>query len=96
MQKGIDKLEESKRKKDLFLWLAELEEGCAQNILAFDKEIAKTWGNMVAFLEKNGKIIPIADSMIGAVALYHNMILVTRNVKDFKNMPIELLSPWDE
>jgi predicted nucleic acid-binding protein len=32
--------------------------------------------------------------MIAAVAVVHRLILVTRNVKDFKSFSIEILNPF--
>ena len=37
-----------------------------------------------------------ADAQIAAVAIQHELILVTRNVKDFGNFDIQLLDPWLE
>ncbi|NQY37721.1 MAG: type II toxin-antitoxin system VapC family toxin [Alteromonadaceae bacterium] len=34
------------------------------------------------------------DAMIAATGLVHGMTLVTRNVKDFKHIKIELINPW--
>jgi len=34
------------------------------------------------------------DAMIGATAKVHGMTLVTRNVKDFKHMKLDILNPW--
>ncbi|MEW6996596.1 type II toxin-antitoxin system VapC family toxin [Colwelliaceae bacterium BS250] len=34
------------------------------------------------------------DAMIGATAKVHGMTLVTRNIKDFKHMKLELINPW--
>jgi len=40
--------------------------------------------------------IKLPDAIIAATALNENLILVTRNINDFKNVPgIELLNPWD-
>ena len=35
-----------------------------------------------------------ADSWIAATAIEHNMAVVTRNVKDFHNIEVELINPW--
>ena len=35
------------------------------------------------------------DAIIAAIAWQHDMVLVTRNVKDFTGMGAKLLNPWD-
>ncbi|HCC37208.1 MAG TPA: PIN domain nuclease [Treponema sp.] len=40
--------------------------------------------------------IKIPDAIIAATALVENMILVTRNIDDFKNITgLEFLNPWE-
>jgi predicted nucleic acid-binding protein len=39
---------------------------------------------------------PDRDAMIAATALQHDMILVTRNVRDFLATGVRLLNPWEE
>lgn len=34
------------------------------------------------------------DALIAATALVHDMTVVTRNAKDFKDTPVALLNPW--
>ncbi|WP_313760944.1 type II toxin-antitoxin system VapC family toxin [Rhizobium sp.] len=38
---------------------------------------------------------PLSDAFIGATARTHGLVLVTRNVKDFQNMGLEVVNPWD-
>ncbi|QTB98273.1 type II toxin-antitoxin system VapC family toxin [Alcaligenes sp. SORT26] len=35
------------------------------------------------------------DALIAATALVHDMTVVTRNAKDFKDTPVALLNPWE-
>lgn len=35
------------------------------------------------------------DALIAATALVHGMIVVTRNIVDFKASGVELLNPWE-
>lgn len=37
-----------------------------------------------------------ADALIVATALLNNLALVTRNVKDFRHLPVTLINPIDE
>jgi predicted nucleic acid-binding protein len=34
------------------------------------------------------------DAMIGATCKVHGMTLVTRNIKDFKHMNLDIINPW--
>ena len=44
--------------------------------------------------DRAGRPPAAADAQIAAVAIQHELILVTRNVKDFGNFDIHLLDPW--
>jgi len=37
---------------------------------------------------------PERDSFISATALVHRLVLVTRNIKDFETMGVDLFNPW--
>lgn len=37
---------------------------------------------------------PFRDSLILATALIHNLVVVTRNTKDFTDAPAQVLNPW--
>ena len=38
---------------------------------------------------------PMRDALIAATALVHGMTIVTRNVRDFEPMGVEILNPWE-
>ncbi|QGY29037.1 type II toxin-antitoxin system VapC family toxin [Pantoea cypripedii] len=38
---------------------------------------------------------PATDALIAATAMHHDLILVTRNVRDFEGMGVMLLNPWE-
>jgi tRNA(fMet)-specific endonuclease VapC len=54
------------------------------------------WGGMVALLERQERKLPGIDSLVAAIALYHDMLLVTRNERDFKDTGVGLVNPWLE
>ena len=47
-----------------------------------------------------GRILPvthaIADGLIAATALEHDLVVVTRNVKDFARLGVAILNPWEQ
>ncbi len=37
----------------------------------------------------------VADGLIAATALVHDLTVVTRNVKDFQHLGVDIVNPWD-
>lgn len=68
-------------------------------ILPFDIHASWINSDISERLEKKGRPAPKMDSMIAATAIANNMILVTRNVKDFediKEVSALMLENWFE
>jgi predicted nucleic acid-binding protein len=38
--------------------------------------------------------MPAIDSLLAATAMVHQLVLVTRNAKDFAGLPVEIFNPW--
>lgn len=93
--KGIEKLQDSKRKLSLTTWVNQIREEMADRILPFDHTTAGYWANLCANAEKQGKPLSVFDSLIASTAIQHGLIVVTRNTKDFEATPVILLNPWD-
>ncbi len=53
-------------------------------------QIAVEWGRIAA-IRPRGDI----DGLIAATAIVHDLILVTRNVKDFEDTGASVISPWE-
>jgi len=53
--------------------------------------VADRWGRLVAAA---GRPLPAIDSLLAATALEHDLVLVTRNVKDFAGLPVQVFNPW--
>lgn len=63
-------------------------------ILSFDQEAAVIWGEIMAEGDRAGRPRSAADAQIAAVARRHDLIVVTRNAKDFTGMDVALFDPW--
>ncbi len=64
-------------------------------ILPVTLMIAERWGVLDGERQLAGRPMNIADGMIAATALEHDLTVVTRNVKDFAGLGVAVFSPWD-
>lgn len=64
------------------------------NILPFDTDSGKIYGRLKALLEKRGISKSEPDLRIAAIAIQHNMILVTGNKRHFINIPGLNMEDW--
>lgn len=62
----------------------------AYNVLPMDAAIFRTWAK---FMHQKSDTV-YEDAMIAATAAQHQLIVVTRNVRDFAAFPVRLLNPF--
>jgi predicted nucleic acid-binding protein len=94
IERGISKLSaDHPGKMALEDWLhGQLLPHFSERILNYDLEAAVRWGRITAECEKKGRVLPILDAQIAAIADLHNLIVVTFNVKDFEDAT-EVINP---
>lgn len=71
-------------------WLRNLRHDHSDRILPITDQIAVEWGRIAA-MRPRGDI----DGLIAATAIVHDLILVTRNVKDFEDTGASVINPWE-
>ncbi|MBK5913153.1 PIN domain-containing protein [Rhodocyclus purpureus] len=92
IRKGIEAVADKARRRSLIDWLeTDLPTFFSWRILPVDAAVADRWGRLVAAA---GRPLPAIDSLLAATALAHDLVLVTRNVKDFAGLPVEIFNPW--
>lgn len=97
IEKGIYQLIQSKKRLRLETWLFdELVPSFQNRLLGIDGKLMTTWAKMNAELKTKGMNRQSFDSLIEATALHNQMILVTRNVKNFQNSQVTILNPWED
>jgi predicted nucleic acid-binding protein len=96
IRKGIERLPSSAKKAHLQDWLDELRMRFAGRILPFSEESGLVWGKMMGSFEAKGIVRSPYDSLIEAIALEHDLILVTRNVRNFQGSSVTIFNPWEE
>ena len=93
--KGITILPDSKRRKALQQWLDEtLRPWFDGRILPINEAIAERWGILAAQRQLKGEPLNMADGLIAASALEHDLTIVTRNIRDFEGLEVDLFNPW--
>lgn len=92
IRKGIEGIGDDVRRQSLIDWLeTDLPAFFAERLLAVDAAVADRWGRLIA---EAGRPLPAIDSLLAATALEHDLVLVTRNVKDFAGLPVRVFNPW--
>jgi len=96
VERGITKMDESQRKRDLLAWFSVMEEGMARagRILPVDRALMRFWGPVYTrelLLTKRKP--PFLDTLLAATAEMHGLTMVTRNEGDFPGS-LPLVNPW--
>ena len=66
-----------------------------KRVLPITQAIAERWGVIDARRQAAGRPLGIADGMIAATAIEHDLTVVTRNVKDFAGLGVTIFNPWE-
>ena len=93
--RGARKVKEQARRERFERWIEQdLARQFNGRVLSFDGRTAAVWGRLMGDGDRAGRPPAAADAQIAAVAIQHDLIIVTRNVKDFENFDIQLFDPW--
>jgi predicted nucleic acid-binding protein len=92
IQGGIQRLRhrnDQKQAQILEHWLYLVMQQYNDRILNFDTDCAQMWGSLMALDQHN----PV-DKQIAAIALIHNLTVLTRNSRDFARLGVKWLNPF--
>lgn len=90
---GILLLPKGKRRTSLEAWF-DARVG-TMVCLPWDAATAQQWAALLAGLRKQGRAMPLKDSMIAATALTHGLTVATRNVADFRHAGVKTVNPFE-
>lgn len=93
LQYGCRRLPAGKRREALEDYLAEVVQPTFA-ILPYDMAAAKRHAAERARLENIGMAIPFVDGQIAAIALVHELVLVTGNLRDFTSVVGLRVESW--
>jgi hypothetical protein len=90
LQAGVERVRSQDREKadEIEAWVDRI--GESQRILPMDGPCFREWGRLM-----NGKPDRLAeDAMIAATARINNLVVATRNERDFRNFEVSVLNPF--
>ena len=93
---GVAKLEAGPRRARLQEFYAGMQRVFGERILPIEAPVAETWGRLRGASWHAGRVLPLADGLIAATALVHDLTLWTRNTRDFDGTGVRLFDPWED
>ncbi len=95
MRFGVSLMPPSRRKTELDQWLADyVPRRFERRVLDVTPSIANAWGELLAQAKRRGLGLGVSDGYIAATAKFYGMAVVTRNVKDFQSLGLDVVNPW--
>lgn len=92
LRRGVELIRrrgDARQVRVLEAWLDNVLEHYAHSILPFDATSAQVWGHLrVPDPER------ALDKQVAAIALVHDLIVVTRNVADFERTGVRVMNPF--
>ena len=92
---GALMMPKGKKRKVLEGWIDSLSQTFSRKILSFDIQAAEVCAKFHEKAISSGRTPTIEDLMIAAIAKCNGCIVVSRNVKDFEYLDIEVINPFD-
>lgn len=93
---GIERLPDGRRKERLRARAEDLFATFADQVLPFDVAAAAHYAAVVTRRDHAGLPIDGFDAQIASICRTHRAALATRNVKDFRDLEVDLIDPWNE
>ncbi|HUD07399.1 MAG TPA: type II toxin-antitoxin system VapC family toxin [Candidatus Saccharimonadales bacterium] len=96
LYKGIELLANTAKRNRLERHTVEIIEAFSNRILIIDLNTTLVWSKLMATSVKKGQTAPSIDALIASQSIQHNLVLVTRNIKDFEQFTdLVTYCPWN-
>ncbi len=96
LRRGVELLPAGRRRDRLATWIADdLAVRFDGRILDVDRSVAECWGQLMARGRRGGLALGAMDAFSAATAQSRGLTLVTRNIRDFKSLGLQLRNPWE-
>lgn len=92
---GLELLEPGRRRSELSAAITRLTSVVFKDRIApFDQAAGEMAGRLAAVRRRKGAAVDHRDTQIAGIAISRRATLVTRNMRDFADLEIDVINPW--
>lgn len=92
---GCEILSDLAQQARLTRFVAEVHGRFGPEALPVTSDVAETAARLRAHAKQRGRVLTVADALIGATAVNHGLTLATRNERDFVDLGVRVLNPFE-
>ena len=92
---GLQLVPEGRRRDDLSLAHTRIMTAFRERILPLNRLGAEWAARFRVQSQQQGRPLGLADALIAGTAMANDLALVTRNVRDFEGLGIDIINPWE-
>lgn len=97
IRRGVALMADGRKRDVLADWLArDLPQRFEHRVIPVEERVALAWGDLMGEAKRSGRGMSSMDGLIAATAIANDLVLATRNIKDFGGFGIDLIDPWGE
>lgn len=94
LELGVRLLPQGRRRDGLREWLSLIMIGFEGRISPVGRREAEWAAAFQARVRRSGGELELGDALIAGTAMANDMAIVTRNVRDFDGLDIDVVNPW--
>ena len=91
---GILRLPRGRKREKLEQWFESVIETI--DCLPWDATVSRQWASLIVNLRRKGQTVPLLEGMIAATALQHDLMVCTRNTRDFSKTGVKTINPFEQ
>ena len=95
LEYGLQRLPAGRRRERLYTTHIQFLSAFEDRIIPLDRSAAELAAILRARARRQGRTIEVADGLIAGTAMANEMTVVTRNVRDFEHLGVEVINPWE-
>lgn len=95
LRAGVAEMPGGRRRDELLGALERIIARFGPRVYALDRAAAEMAGDLSGDARRRGRAMSRIDAQIAGIAALYGLTLVTRNLRDFESLGIDLVDPWE-